>query len=132
VSAGTGPVRTKESIVAQYLMSIYQPDGVIPPQEVLDEAMRGLGALQQEITAAGGWVFSAPLHPASSATVVHVPTKGGDALITDGPYLEGKEHVGGLWIVDAPDLDVALGWARKASEATTLPMEVRPLVQLPG
>jgi hypothetical protein len=51
-------------------------------------------------------------------------------LLTDGPYMEGKEHVGGLWVIAAPDLDAALEWARRASEATTLPVEVRPVSQL--
>ncbi len=55
---------------------------------------------------------------------------GGDILITDGPFAEGKEHVGGFWIISAPDLDAALGWARKAAAACQLPVEVRPMVDL--
>ncbi len=74
--------------------------------------------------AAGGWVFSGGLHPPSTATVVRV--KDGEALMTDGPYVEGKEHIGGFTIIRAPDLDAALEWGRKSAKATTLPVEVRP------
>ena len=80
--------------------------------------------MNQEIKAKGGWVFARGLHPPSTATVVRV--QGGDVVTTDGPYLEGKEHVGGFWVVEVPDLDQALGWATKAARATTLPIEVRP------
>jgi hypothetical protein len=110
--------------VKQYLMSIYQPDGDAPP-ELLDRVMRELDRLNAEIRAAGAWVFSGGLHPPSTATVVRA--KDGDVLTTDGPYLEGKEHVGGFWVISAEDLDAALEWGRRASAATTLPIEVRPL-----
>lgn len=110
--------------MAQYLLTIYQPDGGPPPPEVLEPVMRDLRALNEEIKAAGGWVFSGGLHEPSTATVVRA--RGSEVLTTDGPYVESKEHVGGFWIVRAPDLDAALGWARKAARATTLPIEVRP------
>jgi hypothetical protein len=70
------------------------------------------------------WVFSAGLHPPSTATVVRVHD--GDLLMTDGPFVEGKEHIGGFTIIKAPDLDAALDWGRKLAQATTLPIEVRP------
>ena len=70
------------------------------------------------------WVFSGGLHAASTATVLRA--RGDDVVLTDGPYVEAKEHVGGFWIVSAPDLDEALGWARKAARIITLPIEVRP------
>jgi hypothetical protein len=108
----------------QYLLTIYQPDGGTPPRDVLEKVGRELHALNQEIKAKGGWVFARGLHPPSTATVVRV--QGGDVVTTDGPYLEGKEHVGGFWVVEVPDLDQALGWATKAARATTLPIEVRP------
>lgn len=110
--------------MTRYLLSIYQPDGPPPAPEVMAEVGKDLHALNEEIKAAGSWVFTAGLHAASSATVVRL--RDGDVLTTDGPYVEGKEHVGGFWIVAAPDLDVALEWARKAARATTLPIEVRP------
>jgi hypothetical protein len=108
----------------QYLLSIYQPDGAPPAKESLDKIMRDVNALRQEMKNAGAWVFSGGLHPVSTATVVRV--REGDALLTDGPYIEGKEHIGGFTIVKAQDLDVALEWGRKLARATTLPIEVRP------
>jgi hypothetical protein len=110
----------------QYLLSIYQPDGDPPSPEFLEAVMRDLDTLNAEIRAAGAWVFSGGLHPPSTATVVR--DSAGDALTTDGPYLEGKEHVGGFWVIAADDLDAALEWGHRASRATTLPIEVRPLV----
>ena len=80
--------------------------------------------LNQEMKSAGAWVFAGGLHPQSAATVVRV--HGGDVLITDGPFAEGKEYLGGFTIVSAPDLDSALEWGRKLAQATTLPIEVRP------
>ena len=115
--------------MTRYLLTIYQPDGGPPPDEVMQEVARGLHALNEEIKAAGGWVFAGGLHAPSTATVVRLRDR--EVVITDGPYVEGKEHVGGFWIVKAPDLDVALGWARKAAEATTLPIEVRPFQDAP-
>ncbi len=113
----------------QYLLSMYQPEGQIPPPEFLAKVMRDLDAINQEIKDAGGWVFTGGLHPASTATVVRC--QDGDLLTTDGPFAEGKEHVGGFWIINADDLDAALGWARKITMATTLPIEVRPFRELP-
>ncbi|HEV2452149.1 MAG TPA: YciI family protein [Streptosporangiaceae bacterium] len=113
----------------QYLLSMYQPEGPIPPPEVLARVMRDLDAIGQEIKDAGGWVFSGGLHPPDTATVLSYA--GGDVLTTDGPFVEGKEYLGGFWIVEAPDLDVAMTWGRKIVEATTLPIEVRPFRELP-
>ena len=108
----------------QYLLSMYQPEGPIPPPEVLARVMHNLDAINEEIKAAGSWVFTGGLHPVSTATVVRYAE--GELLITDGPFAEGKEHLGGFWIINAEDLDAALGWAGKITEVTTLPMEVRP------
>jgi hypothetical protein len=108
----------------QYLLSVYQPDGPTPPPETMDRIVADLDALNQEMRAAGAWVFSGGLHPPSTATVVRV--QGNQTLTTDGPFAEGKEHVGGFTIVRAPDLDAALEWGRRLAAATTLPIEVRP------
>lgn len=108
----------------QYLLSIYQPDGPPPPSVDLEPIMKNVRALNQEMRSAGAWVFSDGLHEASTATVVRVT--GGKALMTDGPYVEAKEHIGGLVIIRAEDLDAALEWGRKLAAATTLPIEVRP------
>jgi hypothetical protein len=113
----------------QYLLSIQQPDGPPPPSVDLGTVLRDLAALNAEMKAAGAWVFAGGLHAPSTATVVRL--QGGDVLMTDGPYTEGKEHVGGLSIVEAPDLDSALAWARKLASATTLPIEVRPFQDAP-
>jgi hypothetical protein len=112
----------------QYLLSVYQPDGDPPPPEILDPIMRDVSAWRAEVKAAGAWVFDAGLHPASTATVVRL--RDGDVLMTDGPYTEGKEHVGGFTIIRAPDLDAALDWAGRLARAIgLLPVEVRPLVE---
>ena len=108
----------------QYLLSIYQPDGPPPPPDILGPIMSRVAAVQAELQAAGAWVFAAGLHPPATATTVRV--RGDEVLLTDGPFAEGKEHLGGFTIVRAPDLDAALEWGRKAAAATTLPVEVRP------
>jgi hypothetical protein len=94
--------------------------------------MRKVNALVEETKAAHVWVFNGGLHAPSTASVVRI--KGGDMLTTDGPYTEGKEHIGGFLIVEVPDLDAALQWAGKLAQALTLPgytdslpIEVRPL-----
>lgn len=114
----------------QYLLSIYQPDGPPPPAVNLEKIMRDVHALREEMRSADAWVFSGGLHPVSTATVVRV--KDGEALLTDGPFVEGKEHIGGFTIVKAPDLDAALEWGRKLARATTLPIEVRPFQEEVG
>jgi hypothetical protein len=108
----------------QYVLSVYQPDGGLPADLDLDQVMRDIEAVQEKLKAADAWVFSGGLSPASSATVVRA--KDGDVLMTDGPYVEGKEHIGGFTILAAPDLDAALEWAGRYAAATTLPIEVRP------
>jgi|SRR5215211_403104 len=108
----------------RYLLSVYQPQGDPPPSVDLDQIERDLAALNQEMKAAGVWVFAGGLHPPGTATVVR--PQEGDVLTTDGPFAEGKEHIGGVTIIKAPDLDSALEWGRKAARATTLPIEVRP------
>jgi hypothetical protein len=110
--------------MTQYLLSIYQPAGGPPPPDVLDRIMSDLDALNEELKAAGAWVFAGGLHPPSTATVLR--PREGDVLTTDGPFAEGKEHIGGFTIVRAPDLDAALEWGRRLALATTLPVEVRP------
>ncbi|HYR64413.1 MAG TPA: YciI family protein [Actinomycetota bacterium] len=108
----------------QYLLSVIQPDGDPPPPEILDRIRTDLDALNRELKRAGVWVFAGGLHPPSTATVVRL--QDGEVLTTDGPFAEGKEHVGGFTIIKAPDLDSALEWGRKLTRATTLPTEVRP------
>jgi hypothetical protein len=114
----------KDVVMKQYLLGIYQPDGDPPPPEALEPIMRKLGALNEEMRAAGAWVFGGGLHAPDTATVLQA--KDGEVLITDGPYTEGKEHLGGFTVVRAEDLDEALTWGRRMAEIVGLPIEVRP------
>ena len=77
----------------QHLLSIYQPDGDPPPSVDLEQISRDLDVFHEELRAAGAWICAGGLHPASTATVVRV--QDGDVLMTDGPYTEGNEHIGG-------------------------------------
>jgi hypothetical protein len=116
--------------MTRYVLSVYQPDGDPPPPEALGRVLEAVEAWRRELEAAGAWVFSAALHPPGTATVVR--SRDGEVLVTDGPFAEGKEHIGGFTVLEAPDLDAALEWARKAAAATTLPVEVWPLRDEPG
>jgi len=93
---------------------------------VLNKIMADVEAWRQEAKEAGAWVFTGRLHAPSTATVVRL--QDGEMLVTDGPFAEGKEYVGGFTIIRAPDLDAALEWGRKVARATTLPIEVRPFL----
>jgi hypothetical protein len=111
----------------QYLLSVWHDE---PYDEVdfttpeMQRQVAQVDELNAELERAGAWVFAAGLRPASSATVVRAA--GGDASMTDGPYAETKEQMGGFWIIEAADLDAALDWAAKASNACERPVEVRP------
>lgn len=110
----------------QYLVAIHHPDNYDPSAE--DEAMhRDIGALNVEMMAAGVRIFAGGLTPARDARSLRAQP-GGKVLITDGPYLETKEHIGGFWILEAADLDEALAWGRKAVVACRAPVEVRPFL----
>src|SRR5215469_1823104 len=109
----------------QYLLSVYHPETDLPEPEVIEKITADVAVLNAELQQAGAWVFAGGLHPSSTATVVRV--EGSDVLITDGPFVEGKEHIGGFWVIKARDLDAALEWGRKATRACTVPIEVRPL-----
>jgi len=107
-----------------YLLSVIEPVGPMPPPEFLAKVMADVTVVRTEMGAAGAWVFSGGLHPPTTATMVRF--KDGESLLTDGPFTEGKEHIGGFTIIRAADLDAALGWAKKLARAITLPIEVRP------
>jgi hypothetical protein len=112
----------------QYLISIYQPDGPIPPPEVLEPIMREVYAIQKDLKDRGRWVFSGGLHPPTTATVLRQHES--RVVMTDGPYLEGKEHLGGFTIIVADDLDEALEWGRRTAKAVApLAVEIRPFQQ---
>ncbi len=112
----------------QYLLTVCYPAGSTQPEpEALQKIMRDVSAVQKDMQAAGVWVFSGGLYPANTATVLR--EQGGEILTTDGPFIESKEQIGGITVLQAPDLDVALGWARKLARATTTPIEVRPFLE---
>jgi hypothetical protein len=109
----------------QYLLSVYQPDGAPPPADVLGPIMEKVGNWRDELEAAGAWVFTGALQPGSTATVLRV--RGGEVVMTDGPFTEGKEHLGGFTVIQVADLDEALKWGRQFAEITGLALEVRPV-----
>jgi hypothetical protein len=110
--------------MTQYLIAIHHPDDYDPSTE--DEAMsRDIDALNYEMVAAGVRVFVGGLRPASNAKSLRAQPDG-KVLLTDGPYLETKEHIGGFWVVEAANLEEALAWGRKAAGACRAPVEVRP------
>jgi len=113
-----------------YLLSVYQPEGTPPPADVLEKIMQELETLRDEMKAAGAWVFSGGLNAPGTATVLRFD--GRDVLVTDGPFAEGKEYLGGFTIVRAADLDAALEWGRRLARVVTLPIEVRPFVDEAG
>jgi hypothetical protein len=111
----------------QYLLSVCHDDDYGDVDFSSDEMQRIGGkveAINTELQEAGAWVFACGLRPASTATVVR--SVGGEVSMTDGPYAETKEQMGGFWIIEAADLDAALEWAGKAAAACELPVEVRP------
>lgn len=116
--------------MTQYLLSIYQPDGELPPAEELAVIARDLAALRDELETAGAWVFAGGLTEPGAARVIHPRRE--KTPMTDGPYVEAKEHIGGLTIIETASLDEALEWGRKLARATTLPIEVRPFRSDPG
>jgi hypothetical protein len=110
--------------MTQYLLAVHHAEGFpLPPEEML-QSFADTGAVNDRMTEAGAFVFAGGLVSAESATVVR--HSGGDFQITDGPYTETKEHLGGFWIINAPDLDAALEWAKLATVACRVPVEVRP------
>jgi hypothetical protein len=109
----------------QYLLSIYQPDTEPPPPETLEPLMVRVRDWEERLRSAGSWVFAAGLLPASAATVLR--TGDGEIAITDGPFTEGKEHLGGFTVIEAGDLDEAMTWGQQLAEITSLPIEIRPV-----
>ena len=111
--------------MTQYLMAVHHsPDAPPPPPEEMQKAFQQVDKYNEELKTAGAWVFGGGLHSPEIATVVRV--EDGEAIVTDGPFAETKEQLGGFWIIEAPDLDAALAWATKASAACMGPVEVRP------
>ena len=113
--------------MAQYLLSAYTVEGDVREpmsDEEMQDSWKRIIALEEEMQSAGAWLFSGRLHEPDTATVVRM--SGSKALTTDGPFVESKEHLGGFYIIEANDIDAALAWASKVSEAVKAPIEVRP------
>ena len=113
----------------RYLVAIHHPDNYDPSLEG-EEMMRDIDLLNEEMEAAGVRVFAGGLQPAANAKSLRAQPNGA-VLITDGPYLEAKEHVGGFWLLEAANLDEALKWGRKAVIACRTPVEVREFLEMP-
>jgi hypothetical protein len=112
----------------QYLITVCYPAGATqPPPDALQKVMRDVSAVQKEMQTAGVWVFSGGLHAANMATVLR--QRGGEIVVTDGPFIESKEQIGGITILKVADLDAALAWARKLAQAIGVPIEVRPFME---
>ena len=116
--------------MTQYLLSVHtgadggaQPAEPMTPEQ-MQQSYQQVLALEEEMKAAGAWLFSGRLTEPDMATVVRVSA--GEALMTDGPFVESKEHLAGFYIIEAHDLDAALGWAARTSAIVGMPIEVRP------
>ncbi len=115
--------------MTQYLMSVFGPAertefGNYPSKEAMEQAFADTDAFNQRLRDEGCWVFANGLAPATTATVVD--GQGDAPVLTDGPYLESKEYLAGFWIIEAPDLDVAIRLAAEGSRACRGKVEVRP------
>jgi len=117
----------------QYMLSVHVVDGEAREpmtDEQMQRSWQQINALEADMKSAGAWVFSARLHDADTATVVRV--SGGEILTTDGPFVESREHLGGFYIIEAADLDAALGWASKVTRVISAPIEVWPFLDTAG
>jgi hypothetical protein len=115
--------------MTQYLLSVWhkadiETEPVYTDPESMQRAFAQVQAFNEDLQTTGSWVFGGGLLPASSATVVTATDTG--MSMTDGPFAESKENIGGFWVIEAPDFDAALEWARKGSAACMNPVEVRP------
>ena len=114
--------------MGQYLLSTYEVEGEVPGAPQSREEMKGFMerviALEDEMEATGTFVFGGALHDPDAATVLR--SGDGDVVMTDGPFVEAKEHIAGFYIINADELDAALAWGRKVVDAIQHPIEVRP------
>ncbi|MDY7103850.1 MAG: YciI family protein [Actinomycetota bacterium] len=111
----------------QYMLSVHNIEGENPyaSDEEMQAAFAAVEKFNADLQEKGSWVFGCGLMPASTATVID--GRGDEPVITDGPFAEAREQLGGYWVIEAADLDAALDWARQASVACANPVEVRPL-----
>jgi hypothetical protein len=114
----------------QFLIANYLPDD-FDPSSVTEAMIEEIHALNRELIASGARKFACGISPVSNAKTVRRQPDG-TVLVTDGPFTETKEHMGGFWILEAADMDEALAWARKAAIACDVPGEVRELLFFPA
>jgi hypothetical protein len=110
----------------QYLISVYHAEGYAPSPEDMEKIFRDVGALNEEMMAAGALVTAGGMQPTSTARVARLRDDG-QVETTDGPFIQASEPFGGFWLIKAPDDDAALEWCRKATRANRVANEVRPL-----
>ncbi|HYH35363.1 MAG TPA: YciI family protein [Nocardioides sp.] len=111
--------------MAEYMLAVHHVEGEpVPSGEEVEQAFAAVDAFNTRLQEAGAWVFAGGLMPRETATTVDAT--GADVLMTDGPFAETKEWLGGFWVIDVPDLDAALEWAREGSAACRGKVEVRP------
>ena len=114
-----------------YLLSVcYPADAVAPEPGALQQIMERVATLTSDMQEAGVWVFGGGLHDASSST--GVARRDSEMIITDGPFIESKEQIGGITIIEVGDLDEALAWAGRHTTAIGVPIEVRPFHGMPA
>ncbi|MDQ4052538.1 MAG: YciI family protein [Actinomycetota bacterium] len=112
--------------MTQYLLSVHGSDeeyAKIPPDE-MQKMFDATERFNEKLRSEGAWVFGGGLMPVDQSTTVD--NTGDKPIVTDGPYTESKEYLGGFWIIEAPDLDAALDWAKQGSQACAGKVEVRP------
>jgi hypothetical protein len=113
----------------QYMLAVHAVDGAPQPSpEEMQTAFAQVDRVNAELRSAGAWVFGGGLLAPETATVVRV--QGGATTMTDGPFAETKEQLGGFWVIECKDLDEALAWAEKCAEACMGPVEVRPFAEV--
>ena len=111
--------------MTQYLLSVHHDHGTeFPPMEEMQPVFEAVDRFNQKLQSEGAWVFAGGLKPIEQTTTVDAT--GDTPIVTDGPYAESKEYLGGFWVIEAPDLDAALAWAKEGSAACADKVEVRP------
>ena len=121
--------------MTQYLLSLPHDTAESPTMETMDpeelqKAQEAVGGFMERLQSEGAWVFAGGLHPPAAATTVD--NRGDEPILTDGPFVEAKEYLGGFWIIEAPDFDAAVEWAKDISKALGDRIEVRAFQEPPA